>query len=311
MDAFGKMETSVKALPGSDFSGTTATVVVYDSLRQHLAVANVGDSTAVLGRREQDSPSEQPQLARQISHDHDPSDEDEQRRICNSGGVVTLDGNTSRVYKRGTKCPGLNLSRSLGDKYAHKHCGVLADPEVRVLSTSASEEDLLLVCSDGVWGVFTPEEAISFVSAYPASEALRAAEALAKEAWRRWDEGTEGCYVDDVTAVLVNLRAPSLLRAETGDVAIDPLRAQVGGKACQQQKLLRTETGSTASTAATTTSPGSMEAYERAGPASFLLTTIESLGLSAEASGESADSTSGEASGESADETSSEDTSEL
>jgi len=210
--AFADMEAHAEAhCPGIDFSGTTATVVVYDAARGSLLAANVGDSAAVLGRR---SPKPAQAQATQLTRDHDPADEEEQRRICCSGGEVRRDG-VSRVYKKGTKTPGLNLSRSLGDVYAHRHCGVSAEPEVHQMATCAEEDQLLLVCSDGIWGVFTPEEAVAFVEPYAPYEAAEAASALAAEAWKRWSEGTQGAYVDDTTVLLLNLHAQKRCRLDT------------------------------------------------------------------------------------------------
>jgi len=201
--AFADLELHAKACQGSEFSGTTATVAVFDANQGNLVTANVGDTTAVLGRRE---PRDGQRKAEKLTRDHDPGDEEERQRICASGGVVKCDG-VHRVYKKGTKAPGLNLSRSLGDEFSHRYCGVSAEPDVHQFRTCAEEDQILLVCSDGIWGVFSPEEAVKFVSAYSPLESAEAAEALAEEAWRRWNEGTKGSYVDDTTVLLVNLHA--------------------------------------------------------------------------------------------------------
>jgi len=81
--------------------------------------------------------------------------------------------------------------------------GVTYQPEV-VECTTGAEEQLLLVCSDGVWEFIGAEEAVSVVKGYPPEQLKEACAALAKLAWDRWI-AEEEVVVDDITAVGVYL----------------------------------------------------------------------------------------------------------
>jgi len=209
MSAFHKTQTLLGRRKWSEMSGTTATVVVHDVTRNKLSVAHVGDSTAVVGRVSGgDGPTSIKAI--QLTRDHKPELEDERKRIEASGGRVVNDCGHFRVVKRWQGYPGLNMSRSLGDGIAH-NCGVLAEPE---FSEHVLEEadQFLLLCSDGVWEVICPQEAMEIVIENGALQnPKRAVDALATEASRRWHEGTNGQLCDDITALLINIKDTSSL----------------------------------------------------------------------------------------------------
>merc|ERR1712066_543730 len=140
-----------------------------------------------------------------LTRDHKPNLKDERARIEKAGGRVVFDGYANhRVYAKNGRYPGLNMSRCLGDLMGHADAGCSAEPEVseRVLTP---EDHVLLVCSDGVWEFMSADEAVAHVHKYPAAEAQKAAETLAKEAWDRWIKEEGGAVVDDITVVLVRL----------------------------------------------------------------------------------------------------------
>lgn len=124
-----------------------------------LYVANVGDSRAVLcGFSEGDlrDPSSRnsaapPFLVRRASVDHKASDPEENRRILREGGIIS----------RGRVGGQLILSRALGD-HALKTSGVSCIPFV-FSHELAGWEKALIIASDGVWDVFTDEEASDLV----------------------------------------------------------------------------------------------------------------------------------------------------
>jgi serine/threonine protein phosphatase PrpC len=183
-------------------SGTTATVVVHDEIKQKLTVAHVADSTAVIGRK-----SKQGWEAIQLTRDHKPQLKEERSRIERSGGKVVFDGYANyRVYAQGGRYPGLNMSRCIGDLLGHKECGITAEPEVSERDISEFDK-VLMICSDGVWEFITPMQAVNIVSEKP-NQVMPMAEKLAKEAWDRWIREEGGAVVDDITVVLVPLQPP-------------------------------------------------------------------------------------------------------
>ena len=63
-----------------------------------------------------------------LSRDHKPTEDDEKRRIiANNGRVLRISGGSPRIWLQDKLEPGLALSRSLGDKLAHK-VGVISAP---------------------------------------------------------------------------------------------------------------------------------------------------------------------------------------
>mmetsp|Transcript_41695 Transcript_41695/g.72375 ORF Transcript_41695/g.72375 Transcript_41695/m.72375 type:complete len:220 (+) Transcript_41695:1-660(+) len=185
-----------------DFSGTTSTVVVHDHKYQTLTIAHVGDSTAVLGRSLLGNDK---LMAVELTQDHKPQLNQERLRIEHGGGMVRRDGPTFRVYARGGKYPGLNMSRCLGDVAAHENAGLSAVPDVLEHEVGSSDK-ILLVCSDGVWTFIDPQEAIDIVSEFGEDDALKAAEALATKAWDKWMVKENGNAVDDITVIVVYLQ---------------------------------------------------------------------------------------------------------
>lgn len=165
--------------------GTTAVVALLTS--SHLWVANCGDSRAVLCRNGTAVP---------LSSDHKASRTDEVSRVQAAGGYVWWD----RVMGE------LAVSRAIGDHCLRPY--VIAHPEVtRVLRRP--EDQLLILASDGLWDVFSNQDACtvaweafqkSMSSAGGASKTAvkQAARALAKAAM---DKGSR----DNITVVIVDV----------------------------------------------------------------------------------------------------------
>ena len=124
-------------------SGTSAcTILVAQST---LFCANAGDSRAVLGKKDGMFWRAAP-----LSRDHKPTEMDERSRIvANNGRVLRLSGGSLRIWMQEKMEPGLALSRTLGDKMAHK-VGVISTPEVR-RHQIREEDKFVIVGSDGLW----------------------------------------------------------------------------------------------------------------------------------------------------------------
>jgi len=57
------------------------------------------------------------------------------------------------------------MARSLGDSEASL-IGVIHDPTVEHFSYNSYEDEVLILASDGLWDVVTPDEAVNFVQKY-------------------------------------------------------------------------------------------------------------------------------------------------
>lgn len=168
-----------------------------------LFCANAGDSRAVLGQKEGMFWKAMP-----LSRDHKPTEEDERRRIiANNGRVLRISGGSPRIWLQDKLEPGLALSRSLGDKMAHK-VGVISAPEVKRHHLSLKDK-FIIIGSDGLWDKVSSEEAVKVVGEYmEARKEEMATGALISMAAQRWMEGgtPEHFYMDDITALVTFLQ---------------------------------------------------------------------------------------------------------
>ncbi|CAO2170654.1 unnamed protein product [Urochloa humidicola] len=154
---------------------TASTAVLVDN---HLYVANVGDSRAVISKAGK---------AIALSDDHKPNRSDEQKRIEDAGGVVTWSG-TWRVGGI------LAMSRAFGNHLLKRF--VVADPEIQDQEIDG-ELEFLILASDGLWDVVSNEHAVAFVKDEDSPEA--AARKLTEIAFRRGS-------TDNITCIVVEFR---------------------------------------------------------------------------------------------------------
>ncbi|KAF3539438.1 hypothetical protein F2Q69_00018678 [Brassica cretica] len=154
-------------------AGSTASTAIL--IGDRLIVANVGDSRAVISRGGN---------AIAVSRDHKPDQSDERERIENAGGFVMWAG-TWRVGGI------LAVSRAFGDRLLKQY--VVADPEIQEEKIDDSLEFLILA-SDGLWDVFSNEEAVAMVKEVEDPE--ESAKKLVGEAIKRGS-------ADNITCVIV------------------------------------------------------------------------------------------------------------
>jgi protein phosphatase 2C family protein 2/3 len=138
-------------------AGTTAVTTLIKRQNEEVEIicANTGDSRCVLYHHGKVVP---------LSHDHKPTNEEERRRIQDSGGFVEF----SRV--NGT----LAVSRAFGDlsykrntKVEPHEQAVIAKPDIKRvkfnLNSIKDDYAFLILACDGVWDVMSNEAAAEFV----------------------------------------------------------------------------------------------------------------------------------------------------
>jgi len=192
----------------SSLSGTTACFALVEGSR--VLLANVGDSRCVLARQTADGEGVE---GVPLTKDAKPELPDETRRIVASGGVVRqlLDESgrrcgAFRVFRRGDDVlPGLAMSRSLGDSYAHS-VGVTWEP-VLASHSLTSRDHFLLVGTDGLWDVMDNAAAVDFVERYRhrRDSGVSCAEALTLEAQERWKAAHDEALVDDISVAILHV----------------------------------------------------------------------------------------------------------
>jgi serine/threonine protein phosphatase PrpC len=196
-DVFNAKGTAV------EYSGSTCVIVVVDMNAKKLHVANVGDSRAVLGRKNWDGSWS----AVPLTSDQKPENPEEKERIEMHGGTVAptrINGayeGPDRVWDGpALEKPGLACSRSLGDGLA-RTLGVIPNPVVKSYPIQ-DEDKFLLVCSDGVWDAIENQDAINLAGTVlhlPLNVALAKIMNTVKD-----EEG--GTLVDDTTINIVVLQ---------------------------------------------------------------------------------------------------------
>lgn len=161
--------------------------------------AFLGDSMAVWGKRKSKGA---PWNVQTMTDIHRADRPDEAQRIEAAGGTVQPPGTDGETCSR-LLTPEWNLavSRSLGDFYAARY-GLSHKPEMtEPLELEPGWEHLVLICSDGIWDVIPPAQAVAFVGKFRPEEAQSAAERLVGKAQLRWQECQD--MVDDITAIVV------------------------------------------------------------------------------------------------------------
>ncbi|RCV26229.1 hypothetical protein SETIT_5G228900v2 [Setaria italica] len=175
-EVYKKTDADFLDAEGNIQVGSTASTAVL--VGNHLYVANVGDSRAVISNAGK---------AIALSDDHKPNRSDEQKRIEDAGGIVTWSG-TWRVGGI------LAMSRAFGNHLLKRF--VVADPEIQDQEIDG-ELEFLILASDGLWDVVSNEHAVAFVKDEDGPEA--AARKLTEIAFRRGS-------TDNITCIVVEFR---------------------------------------------------------------------------------------------------------
>jgi serine/threonine protein phosphatase PrpC len=90
-------------------------------------------------------------LVSQITEDHKPELTNETARILANGGKVAKKNNLGpyRIWNKKMTAPGLAMSRSLGDVYAHK-LGCSSEGEI-FTQTLLPHDKIIILGSDGIF----------------------------------------------------------------------------------------------------------------------------------------------------------------
>ena len=177
-----------------DSIGSGSTVILLHINPQKIISINCGDSRAILIKKNNSIVL--------LSRDHKPEIPEERERIEQSGGRVDkiLGMGPYRVWFKDEDYPGLAMSRSIGDRLAHK-VGVIDVPEIKEFDIGDMEPLAVVVASDGVWEFMSNEEVRNVVMNYAYSkDANNCAKKIVEKARLIW-QGT-GYAIDDITCVV-------------------------------------------------------------------------------------------------------------
>jgi serine/threonine protein phosphatase PrpC len=200
-------------------SGSTNTLLFL--INETLICSNIGDSQCYLFN----CSNEDLWTFESLAKIHKPSDEEEKKRIIESGGVVHpyYDENgiyegPDRVYIKNKTYPGLSFSRSIGDLDG-KNIGVISDPDIIVKKIDENSKFIVLG-SDGLWDVIRPYDVSRIVRIYfKKGDVDGACNILLNKAVQIWKKNKE--ERDDITIIVIFLDKPNILIGEEKNVLLN------------------------------------------------------------------------------------------
>jgi len=151
-DGFVEMDSQLNSDQrlSDDISGSTGIMLILDG-DNHFYAASVGDSKCIISCQG---------LAQELSYDHLPTNPDEYLRIKKAGGFVNHD----RVNG------SLAMSRAFGDfifkqneELSSIQQAVTCKPEVHHRDLNNQHDEFMVLASDGVWEVLTPQQVVDFI----------------------------------------------------------------------------------------------------------------------------------------------------
>lgn len=181
--AYEKTDKAILAhSPELGKGGSTAVTAILMDGRK-LWIANVGDSRGILATSRE---------VIQVTVDHEP--DTERGNIETRGGFVSnMPGDVPRVNGQ------LAVSRAFGDKSLKSHLS--SDPDIRPVDI-ASDTELLILASDGIWKVIDNEAAVDIARKF--KDPLVAAKQLTIEAVERDSKDDISCIVVRFNKLLQN-----------------------------------------------------------------------------------------------------------
>ena len=204
-----KIDQALNTSINFDISQSGSTSVMLFILNNILICSNIGDSQCYLFN----CSSEDLWTFEALSHQHLASDENEQKRILESGGEVhpyyEEDGvfeGPDRVYAKNKVYPGLVMSRTFGDLEAKK-IGVISEPDI-IMKKIDKNSKFIVLASDGLWDVLKPYDVNRIVRPFFNKDDIEGAcQALMKRAIQQWIKDKE--ERDDITIIVVFIGTPN------------------------------------------------------------------------------------------------------
>ena len=192
---FKNLSSSINSSLSFNAMESGSTVVLTFISNDKIICANCGDSRAILI-----SENENKIIA--LSRDHKPELPEEKKRILESGGRVDkiYGMGPFRVWFKDAEYPGLAMSRSIGDGYAHK-VGVSDIPEIIEFNIDVVKPRAIVLGSDGVFEFVKNEEIKDIVGKYFYSmDSQGCAKEIVEYSRKVWENS--GYAIDDITCVV-------------------------------------------------------------------------------------------------------------
>ncbi|KAI0501889.1 hypothetical protein KFK09_016834 [Dendrobium nobile] len=191
------------------------------SLRENLLVANLGDSRAILGTRDDKNKL----VPVQLTVDLKPNLPGEAERINSCKGRVFAlkeEPDVHRIWLPDDDCPGLAMARAFGD-FCLKDYGLISTPQLSSWKLTEKDEFVVLA-TDGLWDVLSNKQVVKTVSS--ARNRADAAKLLVHRAVRTWRTRYPTSKIDDCAAICLFLKHSSLSPLPSFDGGIHPKKSR-------------------------------------------------------------------------------------
>ena len=205
LSVFSSLSNNINNSKYFDTMDSGSTVILVHINSNKIISINCGDSRAILISKKNNSNylNKRNNNIIELSRDHKPDLPDEKNRIERSGGRVDkiYGMGPYRVWFKNEDFPGLAMSRSIGDRLAHR-VGVSDIPEIKEFSIEDTEPLAVVLASDGVWEFMSNEEVSDIVYRFESNkDASTCAKKIVERARLIWEK--TGYAIDDITCVVV------------------------------------------------------------------------------------------------------------
>ena len=205
LSVFSSLSNNINNSKYFDSMDSGSTVILVHINSKKIISINCGDSRAILITKKNNSNylNRRANNIIELSRDHKPDLPEEKMRIERSGGRVDkiFGMGPYRVWFKNEDFPGLAMSRSIGDKLAHR-VGVSDIPEIKEFNIEENSPLAIVLASDGVWEFMSNEEVSDIVYRFEDNkDASICAKKIVERARQTWEK--TGYAIDDITCVVV------------------------------------------------------------------------------------------------------------
>ena len=205
LSVFSSLSSNINNSKYFDSLDSGSTVILVHINSKKIIAMNCGDSRAILITKRNNSNylSRRNNNIVELSRDHKPDIPEEKLRIERSGGRVDkmYGMGPYRVWFKNEDYPGLAMSRSIGDRLAHR-VGVSDIPEIKMFNIEEVTPLAIVLASDGVWEFMSNEEVSDIVYRFEDNkDGSTCAKKIVERARQVWEN--TGYAIDDITCVVV------------------------------------------------------------------------------------------------------------
>ena len=198
---FCDLDNKLKSEEDIDSHNSGSTAITIFKIKNRIICCNIGDSRAILIKKNNNSVSDSNTEIICLNSEHKPYILSEKKRILKKGGEIRIASeDIHRIYFTGKDYPGLSISRAIGD-ISSKSIGVSNKPEY--FETLINEDYCYIVVgSDGLFDYLSTNEIESVVNSYYFNNGLPndAVNELINKASYKWDE--KEIRRDDITCIV-------------------------------------------------------------------------------------------------------------